>query len=89
MKDNMLVCPNCGAANDLHAEYCAECGDGLYLICRNARRRIKRTRRTASNVVLCWVKRSSCVICILNISRKLNGLKRIIGVNIPAGFGCF
>ena len=33
MKDNMLVCPNCGAANDLHAEYCAECGDGLYLIC--------------------------------------------------------
>ncbi|MGV8026520.1 MAG: zinc ribbon domain-containing protein [Anaerolineaceae bacterium] len=33
MKDNMLICPNCRAANDLHAEYCAECGDGLYLIC--------------------------------------------------------
>lgn len=31
--DGMLICSNCGAANQPEAEYCEECGQGLYLIC--------------------------------------------------------
>lgn len=28
-----LICPNCGATNHDEAEYCADCGQGLYLTC--------------------------------------------------------
>jgi len=31
--DGMLICPNCGAANHTQAEYCEECGQGLYIVC--------------------------------------------------------
>lgn len=31
--EGMLICPNCGAANHMDAEYCEECGEGLYIAC--------------------------------------------------------